>query len=128
MSEIPADLKYTKDHEWLRIDADGTTATVGITAYAQESLGDITYVDLPGEGDSFENGETFGAVESVKAASDLYSPATGDVSEVNEALDSTPELINDDPFGEGWIIKIALAEGADLSGLLDAEAYRALTQ
>ncbi|MGB0371126.1 MAG: glycine cleavage system protein GcvH [Opitutales bacterium] len=127
MSEIPTELKYTKDHEWLRIESDGTTATVGITAYAQESLGDITYVELPGEGDSLDAGDTFGAVESVKAASDLYAPATGTVSAVNEELESAPELINDDPFGTGWIIKITLDEGADLSELLDADAYKAIT-
>lgn len=127
MSNIPEDLKYTKDHEWIRIDADGTTATVGITAFAQDSLGDITFVELPGEGDDFEAGDTFGAVESVKAASDLYAPATGSVVEVNEALESAPELINDDPFGAGWIIKISLDAAADLTELLDASAYSALT-
>lgn len=127
MSDIPADLKYTKDHEWLQIDADGKTATVGITAYAQESLGDITFVDLPDTGDSFDAGDTFGAVESVKAASDLYAPATGEVTEVNEELDEAPEKINDDPYGAGWIIKIAIADDADLSELLDAAGYKALT-
>lgn len=127
MSDIPADLKYTKDHEWLQIDADGKTATVGITAYAQESLGDITFVDLPDTGDSFDAGDTFGAVESVKAASDLYAPATGEVTEVNEELDEAPEKINDDPYGAGWIIKIAIADDADLSELLDAAGYKAHT-
>ena len=127
MSNIPAELKYTKDHEWLQIAADGKTATVGITAYAQESLGDITFVDLPGEGDSFDAGETFGAVESVKAASDLYAPTTGEVVEINEELDAAPEKINNDPYGEGWIIKIAIADDADLSELLDAETYKTLT-
>ncbi|MEM7674205.1 MAG: glycine cleavage system protein GcvH [Verrucomicrobiota bacterium] len=127
MSEIPAELKYTKDHEWLRLESDGTTATVGITAYAQESLGDITYVELPGAGDSVETGDTFGAVESVKAASDLYAPISGEVTAVNEALENAPELINDDPFGEGWIIKIEVPTDTDLSDLLDAAAYKALT-
>ena len=127
MSQIPEELQYTKDHEWIRIEADGKKATVGITAYAQESLGDITFVELPGEGEEFSAGDTFGAVESVKAASDLYCPAAGTISEINGELDSAPELINDDPFGAGWIIKIDLEEGTDLSELLDAAAYKALT-
>ena len=128
MSNIPEELKYTKDHEWIRIEADGKSATVGITAYAQESLGDITFVELPSVEDSFEEGDTFGAVESVKAASDLYSPVSGTVSEVNEELDSAPELINDSPFDAGWIIKLTLADDADLSELLDASGYKALTE
>lgn len=127
MSDIPAELKYTKDHEWLKLDSDGASATVGITAYAQESLGDITYVELPGIGDTFATGDTFGAVESVKAASDLYAPISGEVTAVNDELENAPELINDDPFGSGWIIKIKLEDGADLSELLDADAYKALT-
>ena len=122
MSNIPADLRYAKSHEWLKAAADGT-ATVGISDYAQNSLGDITYVQLPKVGASLQAGETFGVVESVKAASDLYSPVAGTVSAVNSALESTPETVNRSPYGEGWILKLKLAEGSTPGGLLDAEAY-----
>lgn len=122
MSDIPDELKYTKDHEWLRLEADGT-ATVGITDYAQESLGDITFVELPPVGDSFEPHSTFGVVESVKAASDLYMPLKGEVVAVNEALEDAPEQVNNDPYGEGWIVKIKLADAAAAESLLDAAAY-----
>ena len=125
MSEIPAELKYTKDHEWIRLGEDGT-ATVGITDYAQESLGDITFVELPGSGSAFASGETFGVVESVKAASDLYMPLAGEVIEVNESLEDAPETVNSDPYGEGWMIKIKLGEGASVEELLGSDAYSGL--
>lgn len=122
MSSIPENLKYTKDHEWVRIE-DDDTITIGITDYAQNSLGDITFVELPEVDDRFESGDSFGVVESVKAASDLYMPAGGKVVAVNEALPNTPESVNADPYGEAWMIRVKLEEGSDLSGLMDASAY-----
>ena len=121
MSKIPADLKYTEDDEWVRIDGD--IATVGITDHAQHALSDIVYLELPNEGDFFGTGETFGVVESVKAAADLLMPVSGDVTEINEALIDTPELINQDPYGEAWMIKVKLSDASDLDNLMDAAAY-----
>ena len=123
MSNIPADLRYAKSHEWLRIAADGT-AVVGITDYAQSSLGDITFVQLPKVGATLSAGATFGVVESVKAASDLYAPAACTVVEVNTALDSAPETVNREPYGEGWMLKVKLNAAAP-SELLDATGYAA---
>jgi len=123
MSKIPADLKYTEDHEWLRTEGDGN-ATIGITDHAQSSLGDITFVELPAVGDRLTRGDTFGTVESVKAASDLYAPVTGEVVAINEALEDDPEQVNSDPYGTGWMIKIRI-EGEPES-LLDAAAYEAI--
>jgi len=120
---FPADLKYTKDHEWLKPAGDGT-ATVGITSYAQDALGDVVFVDLPEVGATFQQGEEFGTVESVKTVSELNMPAAGDVLEVNAALADHPEAVNEDPYGQGWMVKIKLS--GDLSGLLDATAYAAL--
>ncbi|QYY36503.1 glycine cleavage system protein GcvH [Ruficoccus sp. ZRK36] len=122
MSEIPGELKYTEDHEWILLKDDGT-ALIGITDHAQESLGDITFVDLPQVGDSFAQGETFGAVESVKAASDLYMPVSGEVVETNADLDGTPESVNNDPYGAAWMIKVKVSDPAELDKLLDAAAY-----
>jgi glycine cleavage system H protein len=101
---IPEDLQYTESHEWVRIE--GETATIGITDHAQDELGDVVFVELPGEGDTFDAGESFGTVESVKAVSDLYAPVGGEVVEVNSALEDAPENINEDPYGEGWIVKL----------------------
>lgn len=123
MSNIPADLLFAKSHEWLRAAEDGT-AVIGITDYAQSSLGDITFVQLPKVGATFAAGETFGVVESVKAASDLYAPAACVVVEANTALDATPETLNRDPYVEGWMLKVKLT-GAAPSALLDAAAYAA---
>lgn len=125
MSNVPDDLRYTPEHEWLRLEADGT-ATIGITDHAQAALGDVTFVDLPKPGASFAAGETFGAVESVKAASDLYCPLAGTVLAANEALNATPDLVNREPYGGAWMIKLRLAEPAAAAGLLDAAAYRKL--
>lgn len=122
MSEIPSDLKFTKDHEWLRL-SEGGVAVIGITDYAQESLGDITFVELPGVGDSLEAQATFGVVESVKAASDLYMPVAGEVLEVNEALEDAPESVNNDPYGDGWIVKIKVVDPSEIDTLMDAAAY-----
>ena len=126
MSTIPVDLHYAKSHEWVKTTAGGE-ALIGITDYAQSSLGDITYVQLPAVGDTLAVGDVFGVVESVKAASDLYAPVSGEVVAVNDTLDSTPETVNQDPFGEGWIMKVRLAAPADLDGLLDSAAYGAET-
>lgn len=120
---VPSDLKYTKDHEWVRIDGD--TATFGVTDHAQEALGDIVFVDLPDVGRSVTQGEGFAVVESVKAVSDVYAPMAGEISEVNAELESAPEKINSDPYGEGWIARVKLAD-SDTSHLMDAAAYEAL--
>lgn len=122
MSNIPADLKFAKSHEWLKVSSDGT-ALVGITDYAQNSLGDITFVQLPKVGTALKGGETFGVVESVKAASDVYAPAAGTVLEVNKALDSNPEKVNQSPYGDGWMLKLKLANAADAASLLSAADY-----
>ena len=126
MSNIPADLKYAKSHEWLKVAADGT-ALVGITDYAQNSLGDITFVQLPKVGAALKAGESFGVVESVKAASDVYSPAAGTVLEVNKALDANPEKVNQDPYAGAWMLKLKLANPADANALLSAADYGKLT-
>ncbi len=118
----PADLKYTKNDEWVRLE--GSTATLGITDYAQEQLNDIVYVELPDVGAKFAKGESFGVVESVKAASDVYTPVGGTISAVNSGLEDQPELINTDPYGEGWLVKFTV-DNADVSDLLDADAYSA---
>jgi glycine cleavage system H protein len=122
MSTTPDGLRYAKTHEWLRLEADGT-ATVGITDYAQASLGDITYVQLPKVGSELKRGSPFGVVESVKAASDLYAPASGTVVAANAALDAAPETLNRDPFGAGWILKMRPSGPADADLLMDAKAY-----
>ena len=122
MSNIPADLKYAKSHEWLKVAADGT-ALVGITDYAQNSLGDITFVQLPKVGTVLKAGDTFGVVESVKAASDVYAPVAGTVVEVNSALDARPEQVNQSPYADGWMLKLRLANVADAAGLLSAGDY-----
>lgn len=122
MSTVPSDLRYAKSHEWLKPAGDGT-ATVGITDYAQNSLGDITYVQLPKVGATLAAGQVFGVVESVKAASDLYAPVAGEVVEVNSVLDSAPETVNSAPYEGGWMMKIKLANPAAAGALLDAAAY-----
>jgi glycine cleavage system H protein len=125
VSDIPADLKYTAEHEWVRVE--GTTVTVGITDYAQDQLGDVVYVDLPESGAAVTSGQAFGEVESTKSVSDLFAPVDGTVAERNDALDDRPELINSDPYGEGWLVRIELADGASTDALLDAAAYSDLT-
>jgi glycine cleavage system H protein len=122
MSNVPADLRYAKSHEWVKLDSDGT-ATVGITDYAQNSLGDITYVQLPKVGATLKAGETFGVVESVKAASDLYSPVSGTVVAVNGSLDSAPETVNTAPYSEGWILKLKVTDANSAATLMDAASY-----
>ncbi|MGA2095367.1 MAG: glycine cleavage system protein GcvH [Candidatus Acidiferrum sp.] len=119
----PANYKYTKEHEW--VDVKGDVAAIGITDYAQHELGDVVFVEMPKVGAKIETGKTFGTVESVKAVSDIYAPASGEVVETNEVLHNTPETINSDPHGAAWLIKIRLANPAEISGLMDAAAYEA---
>jgi glycine cleavage system H protein len=124
--ELPGDLKYTKEHEWARIE-DGT-AVIGITDHAQEELGDIVFVELPEAGSEVEQNQTFGTVESVKAVSDLYSPLSGEVVEVNGALQDEPELINSGPYEEGWLVTVKLSDEAEIDDLLSAEQYKAFVE
>ncbi|MDZ7606026.1 MAG: glycine cleavage system protein GcvH [Cyclobacteriaceae bacterium] len=121
---IPQDLKYTRDHEWIKVDGD--TATIGITDFAQQELGDIVYVEIETEGDTLNSGDVFGTVEAVKTVSDLFMPVSGEVTSVNAALQSKAEIVNSDPYGEGWMIKIKISDVADLHKLLSAEQYKAL--
>lgn len=121
--EYPEDLRYTSDHEWIRDQGEGVVR-VGITSYAQDALGDVVYASLPAVGDELAAGDACGEVESTKSVSDIYAPLAGEVVAVNEALDATPELLNSDPYGEGWMMEIKLANDADLDGLLDVGAYR----
>lgn len=122
--EFPSNVKYTKEHEWIRVEGD--IAYVGITDYAQEQLGDIVFVDIPTEGETLDKEEVFGTIEVVKTISDLFLPVAGEVLEQNEALADNPELVNKDPYGEGWLIKIKPNDASDVNDLLDAEAYKAL--
>lgn len=118
---IPAELKYTKDHEWVRLEGD--TAVIGITDYAQDQLGDIVYVEIETEGETLDHEEVFGTVEAVKTVSDLFMPIAGEVIEFNSALEDNPALVNEDPYGEGWMIKVKVSDTSALSDLLDASAY-----
>ena len=122
MSNIPSELKYTKTHEWARDEGDGTI-TVGITDHAQEQLGDLVFVDLPEEGDSVEAGDDCAVVESVKAASDIYSPVSGEIVAVNTALADSPEMVNESAFGDGWLFKVKMSDASELDNLLDADGY-----
>ena len=120
----PSNLRYTKEHEWIRVEGD--VAYVGITDYAQSELGEIVFVDINTEGETLGQGEVFGSVEAVKTVSDLNMPVEGEVLEINETINDQPELVNNDPYGEGWIIKVQVANPADLDNLLSAEAYKEL--
>ncbi|MGB5982742.1 MAG: glycine cleavage system protein GcvH [Nonlabens sp.] len=121
---IPAELKYTKDHEWIKIE--GNVATIGITDFAQGELGDIVYVEVETVDETLEQEEVFGTVEAVKTVSDLFLPLTGEITEFNEELEDNPELVNSDPYGEGWMIKMTIANESQVEGLLDADAYKKL--
>lgn len=121
---VPAELKYTKEHEWIRVEGD--EAVIGITDYAQSQLGDIVFVECETVGDNLEAGDTFGTVEAVKTVSDLYMPVGGEVLEFNEELEGEPELVNKDPYGKGWIIRVKLGDKAEIDGLLTADAYKAI--
>ena len=122
--EFPKELKYSKDHEWLRFE--GNNAYIGITEFAQGELGDIVFIDIDTEGEELEKEEVFGSVEAVKTVSDLFMPINGEVLEFNNKLEGEPELINSDPYGDGWIIKISVSDASDLDALLDADAYKEL--
>jgi glycine cleavage system H protein len=122
--DIPADLKYTKEHEWIKVDGD--MATVGITDYAQGELGDIVYVEIETEGESLDADEVFGTVEAVKTVSDLFMPLSGEVAELNESLDTDPESVNRDPYGDGWMVKIKMSDASQVDGLMTANAYKEL--
>jgi glycine cleavage system H protein len=124
---VPTDLKYNSSHEWVRDNGDGTV-TIGITEYAQDALGDVVFVELPKVGRVLAAKETFGVVESVKAASDLYSPVSGEIIEVNEALVDAPETINGSSYEDGWIMKIKISDGSEMGGLLDSSAYQKVTE
>ena len=120
--DVPDDLRYLESHEWLR--TENGTARVGITDFAQDELGDVVFVELPDEGETLSAGEEFGVVESIKAVSDIYAPVSGTVTAVNETLFDQPELVNEDPFDEGWMLELELTDESELDGLLDADAYR----
>lgn len=122
--EYPADLRYTTDHEWVKDQGDGVVR-VGISAFAQDALGDVVYVSLPAVGDTVAPGDACGEVESTKSVSDLYAPLAGEITAINEQLDATPELVNSDPYGEGWMYELKLADVSALSGLQDVDAYKA---
>ena len=122
--DFPAALKYTKDHEWIKVE--GNDAYIGITEFAQRELGDIVYVDIPSVGKEVAKEEVFGTVEAVKTVSDLFMPITGTISEINSKLDSQPELVNTDPYGDGWMVKVALQDVADVEHLLSADEYKAI--
>lgn len=121
---VPADLKYTKDHEWVKIDGD--VATIGITDFAQGELGDIVYVEIETEGETLDAEEVFGSIEAVKTVSDLFMPIGGEVIEINEEIESNPEVINSDAYGKGWLIKVKMSDSSELEGLLSADAYQAV--
>ncbi len=119
--EFPSNLKYTKDHEWLRVE--GGTGVVGITEYAQGELGDVVFVELPAVGTKLQQGKQFGTIEAVKTVSDLFAPVTGEIVEINEALKDSPEVVNKEPYGGGWMVKVKIADAAELNSLLDAAKY-----
>jgi glycine cleavage system H protein len=126
MANVPEDLHYSKDHEWIRVEGD--TGTVGITDHAQNSLGDVVYVELPKVGDSFTAHEAFGSVESVKAVSEIFTPISGEVIEVNESLQDDPEKVNTDPYGDGWMVRVKMSNAGEVDGLLSAAEYEDFTK
>lgn len=121
---FPEALKYTKDHEWIRVE--GTTAIIGITDHAQSELGDIVYVDIPDANATLKQGDTFGTIEAVKTVADLFSPVSGTIAEINSAVNDTPESVNSDPYNEGWLVKIVMSNPAEVDSLMDVAAYKAL--
>ena len=124
MAEIPNDLLYTEEHEWVRVEAgDDNLVTIGITDYAQDKMGDVVMVELPEVGDAVSMGAAFGAIESPKSVSDVFSPVAGDIAAVNEELEDAPEFVNDEPYGDGWIVRIAMSDVSELGNLLSPEAY-----
>jgi len=126
MSDIPSDLLYTEEHEWIRAEAgDDALVTIGITDYAQDKMGDVVMVELPEVGDAVAAGQAFGAIESPKSVSDVFCPIAGEVAAVNEELEDSPEFVNDEPYGDGWIVRVTMTDPSALEGLLSAEAYAA---
>lgn len=128
MSNIPSDLKFLSSHEWVRVEADGETAVIGITDHAQELLGDVVFVEVPEEGSELAAGDEAGVVESVKAASDIFAPVSGEVIAINEALEDAPETVNSEPYDDGWFFKVKMSDTGELDGLLDADAYAAVCE
>ena len=126
MANIPDDLHYSKDHEWVRVE--GNVAVVGISDYAQDSLGDVVYVELPKPGDTFAANESFGSVESVKAVSEVFCPVSGDIAGVNESLNDSPEKVNEDPYGEGWMIRVTMSNPGEVDSMLTAAEYEDFTK
>lgn len=122
---IPVDLKYTKDHEWIKVEG-GNVAVVGVTDFAQGELGDVVYVEIETQGETIDKEEVFGTIEAVKTVSDLFMPVSGEITEVNSALDGNPESVNKDPYGAGWMVKIKMSNPSEMDGLLTAEQYKAL--
>jgi glycine cleavage system H protein len=125
MSDVPSDLKYLESHQWVRVDESGL-ATVGITDFAQQQLGDVVYIGVPELGTTVTGGEEAGVAESVKSASDVFSPVTGEVVEINERLEDEPEKVNEDPYGEGWLFRVKMTDDGELDGLMDSDTYRDL--
>ncbi|NQY57244.1 MAG: glycine cleavage system protein GcvH [Ilumatobacteraceae bacterium] len=125
---VPPELRYSSDHEWIRRDGDSTTVSIGITEYAQDSLGDVVFVEIPDAGTAVAAGDSFSEVESTKSVSDIYAPVSGTIAAVNDQLEDRPELLNSDPYGEGWICTIEMSSPDEFGALLDADAYRALTE
>lgn len=123
MSNVPSELRYLSSHEWVRLEDDGETAVIGITDHAQELLGDVVFVELPEVGTELASGDEAGVVESVKAASDIFAPISGEVIAINEALEDAPETVNSEPYEDGWFFKVKLSDAAELDGLLDADGY-----
>jgi len=123
MSDIPQGLRYTSEHEYLKSTDEPDVFSVGITDYAQGELGDVVYLELPSAGDPFQGGDTFGTIEAVKAVSDLYCPLDGEIVSVNESLDGDPSLVNSDPYGEGWMVRLRISDPSEVDGLMDAAAY-----
>ena len=123
---IPSELRYSSDHEWVR--RDGNTVTIGITEYAQDALGDVVFVEIPEQGVGVSSGDSFTEVESTKSVSDIYAPVSGTIAAVNDALENQPELLNSDPYGEGWICSIEMSDPSEFASLMDADSYRALTE
>jgi glycine cleavage system H protein len=121
MSSVPQELKYTEEHEWIRVE--GNTVTIGVTDFAQDELGDVVFLELPEVGDEFKQGDSFGSIEAVKTVADLYAPVSGTILEINETLEDAPETVNDSPYGDGWLLKFKLSDLGELDSLMDAEAY-----
>lgn len=125
---VPQDLRYTAEHEWVRVLEGGSTVRIGITDYAQDALGDVVYVDLPDVGDAVEAGGSVGELESTKSVSDMYAPVSGSISAINEALADNPQLLNEDPYGDGWLCEITVSNADEISAMMDAAAYTQLTE